>query len=180
MWCSRGASPAISRRAATHPKQLPRRLRNTAGTAVASACTRRRPKPAFAINAVAALARHKSLNVAQRCARNADQLKRAPSKNKGASDLRERSGMEASRDVPGALRNAGRPQVQSLVRSHAMPLRDPCCVKSPIGRSRTGIYSSGSFDLWLLPQTRASPFAICGRSFYAFQTLRSFRTVAPG
>ena len=34
-----------------------------------------------AIDAVAALARHKSLNVAQKYARNADQLKRAPSKN---------------------------------------------------------------------------------------------------
>jgi hypothetical protein len=33
------------------------------------------------IDAVAALARHKSLNVAQKYARNADQLKRAPSKN---------------------------------------------------------------------------------------------------
>jgi hypothetical protein len=35
-----------------------------------------------AIDAVAALARHKSLNVAQKYARRADQLKRAPSKNK--------------------------------------------------------------------------------------------------
>ena len=35
----------------------------------------------IAIEAVAALARHKSLNVAQEYARNADQLKRAPSKN---------------------------------------------------------------------------------------------------
>ena len=35
-----------------------------------------------AIEAVAALARHKSLNVAQKYARNADQLERAPSKNK--------------------------------------------------------------------------------------------------
>jgi integrase len=35
----------------------------------------------IAIEAVAALARHKSLHVAQRYARNADQLKRAPSKN---------------------------------------------------------------------------------------------------
>jgi integrase len=34
-----------------------------------------------AIDAVATLARHKSLNVAQKYARNADQLKRAPSKN---------------------------------------------------------------------------------------------------
>src|SRR5215813_10205762 len=34
-----------------------------------------------AIKAVAALARHKSLNVAQKYARKADQLKRAPSKN---------------------------------------------------------------------------------------------------
>jgi hypothetical protein len=35
-----------------------------------------------AIDGVAALARHKSLNVAQKYARNADQPKRAPSKNK--------------------------------------------------------------------------------------------------
>jgi len=35
----------------------------------------------IAIEAVAALARHKSLNVAQKYARKADQLKRAPSKN---------------------------------------------------------------------------------------------------
>jgi len=35
----------------------------------------------IAIDAVAALARHKSLNVAQKYARKADQLKRAPSKN---------------------------------------------------------------------------------------------------
>jgi galactitol-specific phosphotransferase system IIB component len=34
-----------------------------------------------AIEAVASLARHKSLNVAQRYARKADQLRRAPSKN---------------------------------------------------------------------------------------------------
>ena len=34
-----------------------------------------------AIDAVASLARHKSLNVAQKYARNADQSKRAPSKN---------------------------------------------------------------------------------------------------
>jgi hypothetical protein len=34
-----------------------------------------------AIDAVATLARHTSLNVAQKYARNADQLKRAPSKN---------------------------------------------------------------------------------------------------
>jgi hypothetical protein len=35
----------------------------------------------IAIEAVAALARHNSLNVAQRYARKADQLKSAPSKN---------------------------------------------------------------------------------------------------
>jgi hypothetical protein len=35
----------------------------------------------IAIEAVAALARNKSLNVAQKYARRADQLKRAPSKN---------------------------------------------------------------------------------------------------
>jgi hypothetical protein len=35
----------------------------------------------IAIEAVAALARHKSLNVAQKYARKADQLKRAPSRN---------------------------------------------------------------------------------------------------
>jgi hypothetical protein len=34
-----------------------------------------------AIEAVAALARHKWLHVAQKYARNADQLKRAPSRN---------------------------------------------------------------------------------------------------
>jgi hypothetical protein len=34
-----------------------------------------------AIEAVAALARHKSLNVAQKYAKQADQLRRAPSKN---------------------------------------------------------------------------------------------------
>jgi hypothetical protein len=35
----------------------------------------------IAIGSVAALARHKSLNVAQKYARKADQLKRAPPKN---------------------------------------------------------------------------------------------------
>jgi hypothetical protein len=39
----------------------------------------------IAIEAVAALARHKSLNVAQKYARKADQLKRAPSKNPALS-----------------------------------------------------------------------------------------------
>jgi hypothetical protein len=38
-------------------------------------------EPGIAIEAVAALARHKSLNVAQKYARKADLLKRAPSKN---------------------------------------------------------------------------------------------------
>ena len=36
----------------------------------------------IAIEAVAALARHKSLNAAQKYARQADRLKRAPSKNR--------------------------------------------------------------------------------------------------
>jgi hypothetical protein len=43
----------------------------------------------IAIDAVAALARHKSLHVAQKYARHANQLRRAPSKNPGGGDLSE-------------------------------------------------------------------------------------------
>jgi len=44
----------------------------------------------IAIEAVAAQARHKSLNVAQKYARRADQLKRAPSKNPALAVLTRR------------------------------------------------------------------------------------------
>jgi len=50
---------------------------------VTSARVRRRHR----IEAVASLARHKSLNIAQKYARKTERLKRAPSKNPALADL---------------------------------------------------------------------------------------------
>ena len=73
-----------------------------------------------AIDAVASLARHKSLNVAQKYARNADQLKRAVQEpgagNLGARDEARRLRMSRSRSTVGGdvAADAGSPQVHRV------------------------------------------------------------------